>query len=186
MDALTPVQMVDIRDVCYAACCGNTTVPEGCTVSIHASEQDAIEARGAVVEHGLIKPPAGSHGCPFQDCSTHLCNLHFTADKPFGCRASPFTLNRGNTLIVRQRYTRLKCFRDWRKLPAYVAFRASLDLILGVQQAASVCEHLASGGGDVTCMIEPLIYQILKDNDRVKREYKARNERIQPCNQRDL
>jgi hypothetical protein len=99
--------------------------------------------------------------------------LHHTPDKPFGCRASPFTLH-GDTLVVRQRYTCLKCFRDGRKLPAYVAFRDSLFLILGDEQAPAVCEHLAAGGGDLTCLIDPRIYQILKDNDHAKRKYKMR------------
>src|ERR1700731_4960344 len=105
-----------IKNVCHASCCRNTTVPEGCIVSIHSSETEAITARGGVVKAGLLQPAQGSCGCPFQNLTTHLCDLHRTPDKPFGCRASPFTLNRNNTLIVRQRYTRLKCFRDGRRL----------------------------------------------------------------------
>lgn len=163
-----------IKNVCHAACCRNTRVPEGCMVSIHPTEEAAIVARGGVVKAGLLKPAPGTCGCTFQNRSTHLCDLHHTPDKPFGCRASPFTLNANHTLVVRYRYTKLRCFRDGRRLPAYVAFRESLDLILGAEQAQRVCDHFAAGGGDIVCQIKPAIAQMLLDNDDAKRAYKEK------------
>lgn len=141
-------------------------------VSIHPSEEAAIAARGGVVRNGLLKPAPGTCGCTFQNRESHLCDLHHTPDKPFGCRASPFTLNVNHTLVVRYRYTKLRCFRDGRRLPAYVAFRESLDLILGAEQAERVCVHFATGGGDIVCHIKPAIAKMLIDNDDAKRAYK--------------
>jgi hypothetical protein len=99
-----------------------------------------------------------------------LCGLHGTDVKPFGCIASPFTLNSNGTLIVRNRYKLLRCYSDGRRLPAYVAFRASLDLILGHTEAARVCEHLAAGGGDCGASMPRANYLVLLENDTIKRE----------------
>lgn len=156
-----------IRDVCHASCCQSSTAPSGIMVTIHPSEQAAIEARGAVVRDGLLQPREGEKRCPFKT-SADLCGLHGTSDKPFGCIASPFTLNRNGTLIVRNRYKSLKCYDDGPRLPAYKAFRASLDLIFGPAEAARVCDHLDAGGGDIAATIGPDAYRLLVENDAIK------------------
>lgn len=138
-----------IRDVCHASCCRSSTAPNGIVVTIHRSGQAAVEAAGGVVIDGLLQPRPGERRCPFQHHDTHLCTLHGTDSKPFGCIASPFTLTRnGATMIVRNRYRLLKCYRDGARLPAYIAFRASLDLLLGAEQAATAVDHWDGGGGD--------------------------------------
>jgi len=156
-----------IRDVCHASCCQSSTSPTGTMITIHPSEQATIEARGGVVVDGLLQPRPGEKRCPFKT-DEHLCGLHFTPDKPFGCIASPFTLNKNNTLIVRNRYRLLKCYDDGKKIPAYQAFRASLDLIFGTDEAARICEHLDSGGGDLMATMRREQYQMLVDNDAIK------------------
>jgi len=80
-------------------------------ITIHPTEQTTIEARGVVVENGLLQPRTGEKKCPFKT-EACLCELHHTPDKPFGCVASPFTLTRAGTLIVRNRYKLLKCYED--------------------------------------------------------------------------
>ena len=119
---------------------------------------------------GLLQ--TGDGPCTFQDGGTHLCGLHTGPDKPFGCIASPFTLNDHDTLIVRNRYRQLCCYTDTRadgtQLPAYIAFRASLDLIFGPDEAARVCDHLDAGGGDLDAVMPRSTHRILVDNDAIK------------------
>jgi hypothetical protein len=43
-----------IKDVCHASCCRNTIVAEGCIVSIHSTEQRAIEARGTQADRVFL------------------------------------------------------------------------------------------------------------------------------------
>ncbi len=159
-----------IRDVCKASCCRSSTAPQGIIVTIHRSEQAAIEAAGGTVTNGLLD--ARGKRCPFQNRGTELCDLHFTDHKPFGCIASPFTLSKAGTLIVRNRYRMLRCFKDDRDgptKPAYVAFRASLDRILGEATAAWLCAHLDAGGGDVEVPMSVASHRMLIDNDATKK-----------------
>jgi Fe-S-cluster containining protein len=156
-----------IRDVCHASCCRSASAPGGALVTVHPSEELKILNRGEQVKEHMIVPRDGR--CPFQGKKDNLCKLHGTGDKPFGCVASPFTLNRNGTLIVRNRYKSLKCYDDGRRQPAYVAFRASLDLLFGADESARICRHLDAAGGDVTARMPVTNYRILVDNDAAKR-----------------
>jgi len=156
-----------IRTTCHATCCESSTSTTGTLITIHPTEQPAIESQGGQVIDGLLQPLPGCHKCPFKT-TADLCGLHDTPDKPFGCIASPFTLNKNGTLIVRNRYKLLKCYDDGNKLPAYVAFRASLDLLFGSTEAERICKHFADGGGDIIAPMSRLTYQKLIDNDAIK------------------
>lgn len=131
-----------IRDVCHGRCCRSSSDPSGVSIAVLPGEAPALRTRGATVSQGYLQPSCGR--CPFQG-SEGLCGLHTTPDKPFGCIASPFVLTSRDTLIVRNRYKLLKCHRDWKDqgLPAYVAFRASLDLLFG-SQAELLIEELTA------------------------------------------
>lgn len=162
-----------IADVCHGRCCRSTVNPRGIVVTIHRNEHAARQAitnlGGAIDSAGLVIPRPGEKACPAQ--TDGLCSLHNTEAKPFGCIASPFTLNKGNTLIVRNRYRLLICYRDNRDgpaLPAYKAFRDSLILILGTTQTDALTTHLDQGGGDYQCHIPTTTYTTLKDNDLAK------------------
>ncbi len=157
-----------IRDVCHSSCCNSSTAPNGTMITIHPSEEKAITGRGGVIAGGLLQPHNGARVCPFKT-DTHLCGLHFTPDKPFGCIASPFTLNENGTLIVRNRYKMLRCYDDGPRLPAYVAFRASLDLIFGKPEAERICNHLSGGGGDLNAAMPRNSFEKLRDNDGIKK-----------------
>lgn len=140
-------------------------------VSVHASEEAAIRARGAAVVDGLIVPPPGERGCPFK--SRGLCLLHDTPAKPFGCIASPFTLNANDTLIVRNRYKLLPCYKGpGQKQPAYRAYYSSLVLLFGEREAGRIAAHFDKGGGDFTAVMPLRSYKILRDNDAAKRAAK--------------
>lgn len=156
-----------IKNVCHASCCDSKTSKTGTMITIHPSEQASIEHLGGVVEGGLLQPRKGERKCPFKT-TDHLCGLHIGPNKPFGCIASPFTLNRHNTLIVRNRYKLLKCYEDGPRLPAYVAFRSSLNMIFGMDEAARICAHLDEGGGDIVANIMPEIHAKLVENDGIK------------------
>jgi hypothetical protein len=158
-----------ITNVCKASCCQSSSSPTGTMITIHPREEPAIIARGAVIKNGLLQPRPGEKRCPFKQ-SDNLCGIHFTPDKPFGCIASPFTLNSNGTLIVRNRYKSLKCYKEGQMLPAYVAFRASLDLIFGINEAARICAHLDAGGGNVEAWMPLETYEVLQTNDSIKHE----------------
>ena len=154
-----------IREVCHARCCESAAAESGTLITIHPREQAAIIARGGVVSGGLLVTP--DRKCTFKT-PEDLCGLHLTPDKPFGCIASPFTLNDHGTLIVRNRYKLLKCYGDGVPVPAYKAFRASLDTIFGLPEAARVCAHLDADGGDIEASMPAISYRILRENDDVK------------------
>jgi hypothetical protein len=155
-----------IRDVCHASCCESSTHKSGALIQIHPTERAAIEARGGIV-HGTALQHTASGRCPFKT-NAELCGLHNTPDKPFGCIASPFTLNKHGTLIVRHRYISLKCYDDGRKLPAYVAFRSSLDRIFGRDEAARIAEHLDEGGGDLIARMGDREFAMLTEADAAR------------------
>jgi len=157
-----------IATTCHARCCESSTSPTGTMITIHPSEERGIAALGGVVIDGMLQPRPGERRCPFKTAAD-LCGLHGTPDKPFGCIASPFTLSPADTLIVRNRYRALKCFKAPGSMPAYRAHRRSLDLILGPAQAAEVCDGLDAGGGDVMVEIAPDVHRRLHENDAIKR-----------------
>lgn len=158
-----------IRDVCHARCCDAPSSPTGTKITIHPTEEPRIIALGVAVEDGMLQPRDGERVCPFKSAETHLCALHESEEKPFGCVASPFTLNRNGTLIVRNRYRQLKCYKDGDRIPAYRAFSASLELIFGPEEAARITAHLDAGGGDMEATIPEASRTILLDNDQLKR-----------------
>lgn len=159
-----------IRTVCHGACCRSSIAPSGIIVTIHPSEEEAIRARGGEISNGFLQPK--DRRCPFQN-EAQLCDLHGSGAKPFGCSASPFTLAPGGrTLIVRNRYRLLKCYNDGRRIPAYRAFRGSLDLIFGEEGAHHVCAEIEAGGDEAWWEIPDEIFALLTENDAAKRKAK--------------
>jgi len=152
-----------IASTCKGACCRRSG-KKMALISIDTSEESAIKAFGVEVADGLIAGTSDFR-CDFQNRTTELCDLHGTEYKPLGCIASPFTLNKKRTLIVRHRYTALRCYNAGQRIPAYIAFRASLDALLGEQQAQTLHDHLEQGGGDKWVPIEDRTFNLLKDND---------------------
>jgi DNA modification methylase len=155
-----------IRDVCYGRCCeGGDGKLVICTLP---GERTALQERGATIEQGKIQA-ASTGKCPFKT-GEHLCRLH-GGPKPFGCIASPFTVNDHDTLIVRHRYVHLPCFKDYGTQPAYMAFRASLDLIFGVAEAGRVCDALhRDGTRDVDAAMPRESYDNLRKLDAMKKD----------------
>jgi hypothetical protein len=157
-----------IKNVCKASCCQSSVSKTGIVVTIHPSEEEKIKNRGGKIKNGLLQPKPGCKKCPFKT-EDHLCGLHFTDDKPFGCIASPFTLNPKGTLIVRNRYRMLKCFNDGKKIPAYVCWKSSLNLIFGQEESDRITKHLDNGGGDMIAYMPEENYIKLMKNDEIKK-----------------
>jgi hypothetical protein len=152
-----------IAEVCHGACCRRSAGP--IIVTILPREEAQLRKLGAPIEGGLLAPE--QKRCPFQTAA-ELCGLHGSGAKPFGCIASPFMLTARDTLIVRNRYRLLRCFRDG-ELPAFEAFRASLDLLFGHAEAEQLCARLRGGSGDFWAYMLDDAYAELHAGDDAKK-----------------
>lgn len=162
-----------IRKVCRGRCCESSTSPTGISVAIIAGEQKRIQKLGGRIVNGLLMPRYGEKKCPFKS-EEHLCRLHSKRSKPFGCIASPFILNANDTLIVRNRYKLLRCYRGGAEpLPAYEAFRASLGLIFGVANGKNVVRRLKESEEDIYAWMPIQSYNALSSNAAARKEMRS-------------
>ena len=154
-----------IKSTCKGRCCESSN--GGIRVVIHPTETDRItRLGGAVGPDGYLAPDARGL-CPFKS-DDGLCGIH--AEKPLGCRASPFTLAPGGrTLVVRNRYRLLGCYRGDGAVPAYEAHGQSLAAILGAEQAARVAAAAAAGDDAIPATIERGVYTMLVANAERRR-----------------
>ncbi len=153
-----------IDTVCHGRCCESSTSPTGTRIAVLPDEEPVLIQLGARIDGGMLQPAPGKKKCPFKT-ATNLCGVHGTPAKPFGCIASPFVLTKRDTLIVRNRYRLLVCYKDDRDgpaPPAYVAFRSSLDLMFGAEEAARVCALLDDGSGDLVARMPADAYDKLR------------------------
>lgn len=147
---------------CKGRCCrGNNKI----VVSLLPEEEITQKENGFEVIDGFLQMDPNTKLCPHQ-LKTGLCNVHGTELKPFGCIASPFTINKNNTLIIRHRYSQFKCHGIGD--PAYVVFRASLDLIFGIEESEKICDRLCRNYGDFYVKISEDKYLKLKYLDNLK------------------
>ena len=133
-----------IRDVCQARCCRSSTDPSGIAVVVTSSEAVALRRHGAQVDDTTGRVAPVNKRCPFQSVTTHMCDLHGSPDKPAGCIISPFTINKSDTLIVRNRYRLLPCFKADGAIPVHRAHHQSLVTMFGETQAAYLSEIASS------------------------------------------
>ena len=148
-----------IQSTCHAACCHVASSPQGTVVRVEPDQQAMLERRGATVVNGIIQTV--NRRCVFIHPTTSLCTLHGSEAKPRSCIPSPFMLSANDTLVVRNRYKMLICYKAAPALPAYVAFRSSLNLIFGVEEAARIAAHLDAGGGDLYATMDAARYRFL-------------------------
>ena len=147
---------------CKGRCCQGT---DKILISLLPEEEQKHKDKGFIVIDGLLQPNSKTRQCPHK-LNNGLCGVHNTYLKPFGCIASPFTLNDSNTLIVRNRYSMLKCHGDGER--AYKVFRASLDLIFGKGEAEILCKKLDEKEKDITALMPYESYKKLKYLDGLK------------------
>jgi hypothetical protein len=156
-----------IAQGCEAKCCDAPTSTTGIRITIHPSEVQGITNRGGVVDQdGYLLPRPGERLCPFKG-EDHLCTLHGSPDKPFGCRASPFMINKNNTLIIRNRYKLLPCYTKDGGQPAYITFFSSLVDIFGLKSANILKDHLDNGGDDIAFTIPYDTYDLLSKREEI-------------------
>ncbi len=147
-----------INNVCKGACCKSSK--HGAIVHILPEERESMTNKGAQIDDNSLLVPKANR-CPFQK-ENGLCGVHKA--KPFGCAASPFTVNKNNTLIIRNRYRLLKCYKDG-NLPAYKAFYDSLVIIFGNEKAEFINNHLDKGGGDIYIGLSNAVVDNLKEKN---------------------
>lgn len=140
-----------IREVCHGQCCTLKSAPTGTRTYVEPDQIVHLTARGIPVGDGLIvtsKDPDGVWRCPAQ-ADDGLCGIFDTPARPRLCIQSPWALTTRDTLIVRNRYRRLPCYKAGRMMPAYRAFAGGLRLLFGDDEAARITRHLDDGGGDI-------------------------------------
>lgn len=150
-----------IRDTCQGRCCDS---PDGAKVAIHPSEANRFAEKGATVVENFIQPDERGK-CPFKT-DEGFCGVHDA--KPFGCAASPFTLNENGTLIVRNRFRRMICYKGDGAIPAYKAHPVSLRRMFGDVEAQRIIDHLDAGGDDIVGDMPAANWAVLVDNDRAR------------------
>jgi len=155
-----------VKNVCHGACCESHSGGRKTLITINPDEEEMIKDKGGIVVEGLLQ--AGDK-CPFKTLDNR-CAINET--KPFGCKASPFILTSKDTLIVRNRYRMLRCFRVKEdKVPAYKAFRASLDMLFGEEEAQRIVTHIETNKTDMEAKMPNGNYKKLKENDQIKKAY---------------
>ena len=151
-----------IKDVCHGSCCtGSNKV----LVSLLPDEADYQLSKGYSVENNLLQADKKTGKCPHIN-KIGFCALHGSPNKPFGCIASPFTLNNANTLIIRNRYSLMKCHGSGDY--AFRVFRSSLNLIFGEKEAERICNYYESNEGDLESWIPRENYEKLTYLDNLK------------------
>jgi hypothetical protein len=146
-----------IASTCHGRCCWSTGPDGRSTAHVYAEpdQRPAIAACG-----GSFSPTGILQATPAGRCAFHgptgFCGLHAVTGtsgesaKPRSCFISPWMLTARGTLIIRNRYRLLGCYKAAPALPAYVAFRSGLDMLFGQAEAQRIHDHLAAGGGDLT------------------------------------
>lgn len=162
-----------IRDVCQARCCRSSTDPTGIAVVVAPDEARRLRVLGATVddETGRIAPV--NRRCFFQSPETHGCSLHETPDKPRGCIISPFTINANNTLIVRNRYRLLPCFKAEGAHPVYRSHYLSLVTMFGLEQAKHLADAASGRYGQGDAIYLEMSDQIADELRHKNKESKA-------------
>lgn len=156
-----------IKNVCHGRCCEGTGK---ILVTVHDSEVERFKQMGAKLDGNFIKADAKTGKCPFKE--NDLCSIH--ENKPFGCKASPFTINPNDTLIVRNRYRLLKCYNTPEAVPAYEAHNWSLRQIFGDAETERIIEEVKAGNEDIYAEISFQKYRMLIENDDYKQDRQGR------------
>lgn len=147
---------------CHGRCC------EGAgkiIISLLPNEVERMVSEGYGVIGGFLQPDTETGKCPFKT-KEGLCSVHDTDLKPFGCVASPFTLNDSDTLIIRNRYSLLKCHNEGEH--AYVTFKSSLNLLFGEEESTRICNEMQTSNTDFYAKIHTTSYNSLKYLDALK------------------
>lgn len=164
MQKFQPCKSDYIKSNCVGRCCEGTNQ---ILVSVHETEEQKFKNMGASITNGFIQPNPETKKCPFKK-QNGLCKIH--DEKPFGCKASPFTFNSNNLLIVRNRYRSLKCYNTEKAIPIYESHRWSLEQIFGKKETTEIIKKVINGNDKIQAKINKFKYKIMIDNDSAKRK----------------
>uniref|UniRef100_A0A6M3KVZ7 Putative zinc-or iron-chelating protein n=1 Tax=viral metagenome TaxID=1070528 RepID=A0A6M3KVZ7_9ZZZZ len=146
-----------ITNKCKGRCCEGR---EGISVVVHESEVARISSYGVVIEAGFIKRD-NRNRCPFKQ-NDGLCGIH--DDKPFGCNASPFTVNDNGMIIIRNRYRLFCCYKDLPSVPAFESHKRSLLKIFGEEEVDNIISQVNNHLDIIVSKISSYNYKVLMDN----------------------
>lgn len=153
-----------IQNKCHGRCCQGSNK---LLVAIHPSERTFFEKLGAEIDQDNFIIPDGRGLCPFKQ-DDGACSIHDR--KPFGCAASPYTVNEKGTLIIRNRYRLMPCYKAKKKIPVYKAHKQSLIKVVGEENADYITNYLNKGGKeDIKIKIPYSNYRKLVENDHFKK-----------------
>jgi len=157
-----------IANGCTAKCCDAPTTPLGIKVSILDDDNIhmILDDNNVTVIDGYMQPRSGERLCPFKS-DEHLCLLHDTIYKPFGCIVSPFFLNRNSTLVVRNRYKLLPCYDKTGGERAYRVFSSSLKAIFTEDVYKHVVDRLDLSNTSFMAPIRRVIYDRLREREGI-------------------
>jgi len=144
-----------ITTVCKGRCCQGS---KRILVSLLPQEQKWHESQGHKVIDGVLQAHNNKR-CHHRE-ENGFCSLHGTPNKPFGCIASPFILNKKNTLVIRHRYFMFKChgYGEY----AYKVFKASLDLLFGEKESDRIYTAMELGADDFYALMPIETYKKVK------------------------
>ncbi len=164
-----------IQNVCKGAFCHLKSSPTGPVVKVEDRQQPPLVSLGASFVDGIMQTVNGA--CVFYDGGTGFCQVHLEGIKPQSCIQSPFFLNKNDILLIRNRYKMLRCYRAEGSVPAYVAFRSSLDLLFGAEESARIVSHLENKGGDI---IGYMVKDMYVFNKSITENWKQSAKRTRP------
>jgi hypothetical protein len=152
-----------IKNICKGRCCEGS---KNLLISLLPNEEEKINELNikCYIKNGHLLPKNGTK-CPFKN-KDELCTLHNTELKPFGCILSPFTLNKNNTLVIRQRYLMFPCFGKGQ--PVYETFRNSLVLLFK-EKTDEIITKIKNSTEDFYVDVDNNIINNIKYLDRIKK-----------------
>lgn len=157
-----------ITNNCKGRCCRGTKKLMISTLPEEEPILKGLEVAIILKKGGFLYPQEGKK-CPFQ-CKDGLCVLHDINLKPFGCIISPFTVNKNNTLIIRHRYSKLKCHGEGQY--SYIVFKPSLIKLFGEVGYQYILEKMKENK-DFYIDISDDILNKLKYLDNLKNEQRT-------------
>lgn len=165
-----PCEIDYIKNTCHGRCCEGSN---GLMITIHDNELVKYSDK-VKIENNFIVDEKGTGLCPFK--KNHLCSIH--KNKPFGCKTSPFTLTKKNTLIIRNRYRSLRCYNRENSVPAYIAHKWSLEQIFGKKETNNIIKKIEGGCEEIYSKIPQSKIKMMLDNDVSKNKNRNKTHEV--------
>jgi len=143
-------------DGCAGKCC--QPGGKGATVVVTDDEAKRLRKRGIAIKNGAIDLGDGRY-CPCQD-EDGLCKLHKTGDKPLTCVTEPLKVLSNGTIVVRDRFFLLKCFKVG-GMPGYKAWEGAFKRLFGDSQTKRIQKEIEAGADKVTAKMDAKLFETM-------------------------